>query len=409
MLKKELLELIANGENSQVEFKRDNCRPEQLAKEIVAMVNHNGGKILLGVEDGGEISGIQRKNLEEWIMDSVVARKIHPQILPSYQEVLLGEGKRVAVLSFEQGVTKPYVCRHDDREEVYIRIGTTSRTATREQQARLFEAGGMFSAENLAVSGTSIDNMDISRIDDYFRNIFQEPEPPSSKESWEQRLLDLGFLTQKIGDVPVCTVAGLLLFGYKPRRYLRQAGIRLMVFEGDDKEYQSRLDEVLDMPMVGLWKAVSSGARTLVAYGIIEQVIGTLKPFITEESDKIDESMRRVRRWHYPVEAIREVMINALAHRDWTRLVDIEITCYLDRLEVVSPGAMHNSMTIEKMIAGHRQPRNLFIVDMLRDYGYVDARGMGVRKKVLPLMKRENFNEPVFEATEDYLKTILYK
>ncbi|MEG6039735.1 ATP-binding protein [Enterobacter kobei] len=66
MLKSELLEIIANGESSGVEFKRDDIRPEQLAKEVVAMTNFQGGSVLLGVEDDGTITGIQRQNLEEW-------------------------------------------------------------------------------------------------------------------------------------------------------------------------------------------------------------------------------------------------------------------------------------------------------------------------------------------------------
>jgi len=64
-------------------------------------------------------------------------------------------------------------------------------------------------------------------------------------------------------------------------------------------------------------------------------------------------------------------------------------------------------MTVEKMIAGQRSPRNPLIVDVLRDYGYVDARDMGVRTKVIPLMRQQNQAEPIFEATDDYLKTIL--
>jgi ATP-dependent DNA helicase RecG len=64
-------------------------------------------------------------------------------------------------------------------------------------------------------------------------------------------------------------------------------------------------------------------------------------------------------------------------------------------------------MTIEKMKAGQRSPRNPTIISILRDYGYVDARGMGVRTKVIPLMIKENRKEPFFDATEDYLKTTL--
>ena len=102
-------------------------------------------------------------------------------------------------------------------------------------------------------------------------------------------------------------------------------------------------------------------------------------------------------------------MVNAFAHRDWTRSVDIECSVYNNRLEVISPGALQNLMTVEKMIAGQRSPRNPLIVDVLRDYGYVDARGMGIRTKVIPLMRQINQTEPVFEATEDFLKTMLFR
>ncbi len=80
MNKIELMEIINNGENSTVEFKRDNLRAEQLAKEIVAFANSYGGRILIGVENDGEISGIKKSNLEEWIMDSVCSRLIHPTL-----------------------------------------------------------------------------------------------------------------------------------------------------------------------------------------------------------------------------------------------------------------------------------------------------------------------------------------
>ena len=141
--------------------------------------------------------------------------------------------------------------------------------------------------------------------------------------------------------------------------------------------------------------------------GIIERFAELFRPFITQEDATIDEKMRRSVRWRYPREAVREAVINALVHRDWTRSVDIEVVLYSDRLEVVSPGALQNTMTVEKMIAGQRSPRNPLIVDIMRDYGYVEARGMGVRTKIIPLMRRQNKTDPVFFATEDHLRTIL--
>ena len=82
-----VLELIAGGENSGVEFKRDDLRPEQLAREVVALANFQGGRVLLGVEDDGTVTGVERDDLEQWVMDSVFGRVVHPMILPFYEEV----------------------------------------------------------------------------------------------------------------------------------------------------------------------------------------------------------------------------------------------------------------------------------------------------------------------------------
>lgn len=408
MLRTELLEIIGNGENSGVEFKRDDIRPEQLAREIVAFANVQGGRILLGVEDDGQFTGLMHAQTQEWVLN-VFRDKVYPQIIPFYEEVLVGENKRIAVITIAQGISKPYVVHHNNRDEVYIRMGDRSELASREQQLRLFESGGLLHVEVLPVAGTSLFNIDKDRLDYYLRIIIKDPERPNTDSEWIERLLGLGLMAEDGMGNTVCSIAGLLCFGINPRRYLRQAGLRVMSFSGSDKEYQAQLDVVLDAPLVGRWQITEAGQRQLVDEGLIEKFSATIEPFITQEAAEIDENMRREKTWFYPWEAVRETIINALVHRDWTRSVDIEVTNYSDRLEVISPGKLQNSMTIRKMIAGQRSPRNTLIVEILRDYGYVDSRGMGVRTKVIPLMKSMNQTMPEFEATEDYLKTILYR
>jgi ATP-dependent DNA helicase RecG len=205
----------------------------------------------------------------------------------------------------------------------------------------------------------------------------------------------------------VCTIVGLLCFGYKPRRFLGQAGLRVMSFQGRDKEYQAQLDVVLDAPLVARWEVDKAGQKVLADDGLVEKLAASIMPFVSQESATIDETMRRNTTFFYPWEAIREIVINALAHRDWTRFIDIEVTNYSDRLEVISPGSFQNSMNVAKMLAGQRAHRNSLLVGILRDYGYVDARGMGIRSKVVPLMRAQNKKDPIFEVTDDYLKTIL--
>ncbi len=404
----ELLELIARGENSGVEFKRDDVRPEQLAKEAVALANVQGGVILLGVEDDGSITGIQREHLEQWIMDTVFGRYVHPMILPFFEIFEFEGGRRVAVISLTPGTAKPYVVRQQDREEIFVRVGSTSRKATREQQARLFAQGGMVHAELFPVSGTGLADLDLERLDDYLRQVLRDPDVPTDAETWIKRLLGLGFMVEGQAKRPVCTIAGLVLFGRRPRRALPQAGVRWMAFRGAELEYAAVDDAVLDEPLVGLWRT-EDGNRVPERGGLVDTVVERMEPLVSAELDELVNGIRRERQWFYPVDALREALVNALAHRDWTRNEDVEVIRYADRLEVKSPGALQNSMTVEKMLAGQRSPRNPRIVDVLRDFGYVDARGMGVRTKIVPLLVRHNGVAPEFEASEDYLRVRMFR
>ena len=103
MTKTELLELIRNGENSGVEFKRDIIDNRALAKEIVALTNFSGGKILLGVEDDGSISGITRDKLAEWVM-TTCRDKIRPEVIPFFEIARdIEPGKDIAVVSLDRG------------------------------------------------------------------------------------------------------------------------------------------------------------------------------------------------------------------------------------------------------------------------------------------------------------------
>jgi ATP-dependent DNA helicase RecG len=412
MLKEELLQLVANGENSGVEFKRDDIRPEQLGKEIVALANLRGGIVLLGIEDDGTISGIHpsehRPDLERWVMDAVFGRCVHPMILPFYEEVALDDGLRVAVITVAEGTAKPYVLRSNDREDVYVRVGTTSRLATREQQAQLFESGGMLHSEVLPVSGTGLADLDRDRLADYLLSVAGDLVLPQTDTEWEQRLLGLGFLTRSsVGD-PSASIAGLVLFGRSPRRALRQAGVRWMSFPGTDMDYQAQDDVVIDGPLLALWRGGHDGRpRERIEEGLVERLLSRMRPFVSDPQPRLEEGLRRESKDRYAPEALREAVLNALVHRDWTRSTQVEVVNYADRLEVTSPGRLQNSMTVDKVLAGQRSARNGIIVDVMRDYGYVDHRGMGVRRKIVPLTRAFAGQDARLEETDDFFRVIL--
>ena len=267
----------------------------------------------------------------------------------------------------------------------------------------------MLHAELLPASGSSLRDLSLERLTDYLSTIVGDKTLPASDEAWGERLCGLGFMVERQDGPPLCTIAGLILFGRTPRQFLRQFGVRWMAFEGENKSYKALDDRLIGGPLVALRKESAGVGSVIAENGLIESLVDAMRPFVSEEAAEVDASMRRERRWLYPVEALREAIVNSLAHRDWTRYEEIEVARYVDRLEVLSPGALQNTMTVEKMVAGQRSARNPLIVEILRDYGYVDARGMGVRNKIIPLLFEHNGTEPDFIATEDHLRVVMHR
>ena len=146
--------------------------------------------------------------------------------------------------------------------------------------------------------------------------------------------------------------------------------------------------------------------KEFVEQSLPSRVLSYLQAHISRERL---EGVYRRRNWDYPKEVIRELLVNAFAHRDWTRPTDVQLTVFADRLEVQSPGSLPNGVTIEKAKEGLRVPRNPNIVNILRDYDFMEHRGMGIRRKVIPLTRAHNGTEPEFDATEDYFKVTLRK
>ena len=394
--------IIADGENAKIEFKRDdrNLLPEHLAREIAAFANMNGGMIVVGVEDDGAVSGVTRNNLQAWLMDTVIGRFIDPQIVPDYDEFVLN-GKPIAIVTVPAGSAKPYAVRQQERTDYYIRLGDTVQRAGREQMARLFQSGGLVSVEKMPVQGSSLADLDMRRLEDYFLNVLGEV----AVADWQRTLLNRELLIadEWRAEVCNCSYAGIVLFAREPRRRMPQAGIRLLVFPGTDMDYDANLDEVLDLPFVGLKERRQ---REFIEQSLPSRVLSYLQPHISKERL---EGMQRRRHWDYPTEVIRELLVNAFAHRDWTRQTDVQLTVFADRLEVHSPGSLPNGVTVAKAKEGLRVPRNPNIVNVLRDYDFMEHRGMGIRRKVIPMTRAHNGTEPEFDATDDYFKVTLRK
>jgi len=391
----DLLEMIRSGENSGVEFKRDEITNEQLARELVAFSNLEGGSVLLGVDDDGSVSGITRPDIEEWVM-TACRDKIRPSIIPFFEIVRdVAPTRDVAIVRVSRGYTVQSVW-HNNRNWYYIRVGSQSREPSQDELGRLFQQRGAFRAELRPVTGATLDDLDFRRLRDYFRRVRHQRDLPDDEDrtAWQKLLYN----TEILVDDGIA-VAGMLLFGKTPNRFLPQAGISGVAFPGIVKDYAARERSTLRGPMVPLMDERGE----LLETGLVEQAVDFIRRN-TGAAAIMRDGIRREDVPLYLIDVLRESIVNALIHRDYLLAsTDIEISIFEDRVEIVSPGRLPNGITISRMRTGCRAARNQLIKDVMGDYGYVEDIGLGVPRKIIAGMMEHNGTDPVLIEAEESL------
>ncbi len=374
-----LEQLIRQGENSQVEFKSATVRPEGVAKEITAFANYQGGTLLIGVENDGKITGISKPNIEEWLAN-IIRHNIIPAL--NLQSTLIKiQDKTVFVVTIPKGIDKPYQTIDG---KYWIRVGSTSRTATKEELSRLFQQAGLVHFDISPVVNTNVKDLDLSNIGTYYQIYYNIPFTALESVEQENILQNADILTEYEGKF-VTTVGGLLLFGKEPQRRLPQAAITFAVFKGTEitadlinkKEISGTLPEIID------------------------KTVGLIQLFLPVSSHI--EGNKRQENILIPLKVIREAIVNAVAHRDYS-LSSRKITVYLfqNRLEITSPGQLPNSLTLNKIRYGNSAPRNIFLVKYLDNLRYFDGLGRGI-----PMIIQEMGNKVEFEEIGVLFKLIL--
>ncbi len=407
MKRKELLELVTNHENLGVVFMRDDVNPDMVAKEMSALLNKDGGVILLGIEKDQQICGLtkSREEVEEWALN-IAQNSLQPSCIPVWTSTTLPGGAVVGAVKLRRDVLgKPHKARQRGAWVTFTRTGTTTREATREEEARLYEAAQFSRYELKAVQGIGMSGLDQQRVRNYYRDVIKRSVPArKDAEGWRMLLLNSDLLVEEYGEL-AASVAGVLLFGEDPNRRLPQAGVTAVAFPGPEKDYNTVDEEIIRGPLTPL---ISKRGEVL-AKGVIDRTV----EFAARNMGTIAwlEGGRRQRKKEYPIEAVREAIVNAVAHRDYAREgTDVEVSLYSDRLEVISPGRLPNGVTVAKMREGVvRAARNGLLKDILRDYGYIEHFGMGVRNRIIESMRRHNQTEPDLIEQDDRFTVRLWK
>ena len=383
MTSKDVLDIIQSGENFYIEFKEEKVKAKDLGEEIVAFANSEGGTILIGVSDDGNITGITDKKIEETIMN-ICRNNVVPNIIPSFEYAIIND-KKIVILGIPKGLSKPYSTVDN---KYYIRVGTTKRIASREELLRLFEGNGSLHFDISPVINTSIKDLNLDVIRDYYLKYNACDLYDEEKEQVERLLINADILKELNGE-KVCSVGGLLIFGKMPQRYLPQNGITFAHFNGSEIS-----DELIDKKVIeGRIQDIAENTLTIIKNNIL--------------APSVIKNLKRVEVEEYPKVVLREALVNSLVHRNYSIYGSkIRIFMFNDRIEFRSPGRLPNTVTTEKMKVGVSFARNPFLVKYMENMRYIDQLGRGIPMIIKKMKSITDIEPKLEEVGEEFILTI---
>lgn len=396
----EIRKRIEKGETTQVEFKSEREKNIDFAKEITAFANGAGGYLLVGVEDNGEVSGIaDTSELEEKIYN-ICSDSTRPVVTPELWKYKI-EGKDVFCFYVSAGFSKPYAILQRNKERYYVRRGTRTQEASRDELLRLFQTSGHIHYEATpAIKGKYAD-LDFARINGFFNyNQINTIDISGWKNEKVENFLKNKEILVKSQEKLYPTMVGALLFAKKPSSLLGYSGITIAKYANIERNYDY-VDFRLDKPIMNTFSEHGESERD----GLIDEALEGIKSIIFEKSRASLEGATRVIEYPYPEESIREAIVNAVAHRDYTISgLDIRVDIYPDRLEIESPGRLPNTVSLESIRLGAKYYRNQILVQYLKEAGFMDLHSLGIPIKILKLCTEYTGSEPGLEELENSFK-----
>lgn len=352
---KELRDRIARWEDLHTEFKEWPVHPDKLSATLVAFANTDGGSLILGVDDARRIVGVDDPDEVARTVDNVALNNCEPPVTVVQEFLETEDERRVVVVNIPRGDMRPY---RTNRGVYFVRT-SGRRQASREELLRLFQAVESLHYDETPLERLSLDELDRGSFRAFLRDTGQEELIDD-----EDRLLENWFLVRKGHP----TVAGVLLFGIEPQRHLPHAQINAARFPGTDssfepsdrKDLQGRLLQVVDQ-----------AERFLDLHLPTPHHIRDFEPEPRPE---------------LPKTALREALVNAVAHRDYTIRGPIRLFVFDDRIEIHTPGKPPNGVDAEAMRVGVHVVRNPVLYARLSDAGLVTRAGTGIRR-IIRLVK----------------------
>jgi ATP-dependent DNA helicase RecG len=371
----DLSALLAAGASEHAAFLPARTARQALAETLAALANGDGGVVLLGVSPRGAVPpGADAPALRDLALAAALLTD-PPLILPSPQVMETAPDAALVIVQVPAGLPHVYSLKG----VYWMRSGANNRPLTTSELRQLLLDRSESGYESKAIPDAALVDLDESRINRYLDQVGLPPDA----DGW-QALLSRGCITRLTAEglpaaAPLPTVAGLLLFGRDPQRFLRSAEVICVRYAG----------EVMGDEFV----------RQDIG-GVLPEQVRQAEAFVTSNMRRgmRIRGLAREETTEYPLPVVREAIVNAIAHRDYSiRGEGVRVLMFSDRLEVYSPGRLPGHVTLANL-KDERYSRNEAIVAVLSDMGYIERLGYGI-DRMIATMQEAGLPAPLFEET----------
>lgn len=353
----DLMELIGRGEDSHTQFKQNISNAESLAGDLVAFSNSNGGQILIGVDDDGRVVGLSAEDVRRinQLISNTATDRVRPSINPTTQNIKVGN-LLVMVVIVKEGISKPYA---DNNGVFWIKSGADKRRVTsREEVQRMLQSADLIHADELVIKETTTNDVDLVHFNTFFEKVYGE----SLDRVLDRDHLSLGQLLGNLGlsKDSMLNLAGLLIFGRNPQRYRPAYVVKAVSFIGNDPAGDKYRDS---QDIEGCLRDMHKGTMSFLTRNL--RRIQGKKGFNSEGDLEV------------PIVALEELVVNMLLHRDYFISAPLRVMMFDNRIELISPGALPNNLTIANIRNGVSVIRNPLLASFATKGDELPYRGLG--------------------------------
>ncbi len=341
-------------ESSTVEWKSSFPEKEQIIKTTIGFCNRFGGKLVIGIANNGEITGINESEAEKQMehLDKMIYESSAPPIIPLVHTQRVGD-KVILLIEVSSGMNKPYYIKSLGMEKgVFVRLGRSTMKANADMIEELKWSSRGLHYDMSSLYHTTMNDLDMAAIEDFFS--FRKG---SNKNSINAILASFNIIHEEHKS-KYLTVTGMLLFGKQPEKHLSEAFIICSRFSG-----------------ISGRTAIASQDCTGTLFEQFEMAFAFILKHLHRSF--VIRGKKREEKLEIPEVAIREILLNAIVHRNYHIQAPIKVAIYDNRIEIFSPGDFPGPINISNLLSGLTYIRNPGISKIFRQAKYIEKLGSG--------------------------------